>query len=243
MKIITLNTWGNSGPYQERWNFLLEELKTYHPDILFLQEVFEPTLAKKIKESFSYPYLLSSYEAGLAIISRSPIFKNQTLKYKAISPSEQQDRQALLVEFKLKGEKILAVNTHLSWRIEDKLIRLEQVQELLQTIANKGYRALLAGDFNDVRGSSPIDEIEKADYIDLCNLVHPKKKLFTWNNQNPFIQTHSVKFPDRQIDFLFLHRKLMTSNRVKSCEIIFNRPNQNGIYPSDHYGILTEIEF
>ncbi len=239
---MTLNTWGNSGPYLERWDFLLEELKIHCPDILFLQEVFNPTLAQKIKELFSYQHLLSSYEAGLVLISRFPIFENQTLKYKTVSPYEQQDRQALLAGFELKGKKILTVNTHLAWRTKDKYIRLQQVQELLQSIVSKGYPALLVGDFNDVRGSSAINEIENAGYVDLCSLLHPGKQIITWDNQNLFIQTHSVKFPDRQIDFLFLHKKLIEPNRVKSCEIIFNRPNQNGIYPSDHYGVLAELE-
>jgi len=240
---MTLNTWGNSGPYQDRWNFFLEELKMYTPDVLCLQEVFGPVLIEKIKESFSYPYILLAYEAGLVIMARFPVGEHQVLKYKTISSNEQENRQAILAKLEIKGKQLAIANTHLSWRAEDEGVRHQQVKELLQVIVDKRDTVLLAGDFNDTPGSAPIKEIEKAGYVNLLRLLYPHNENITWDNQNPFIQTHSVKFQNRQIDFLFLHKKLLTPNLVKSCDIIFNRPNPNGIYPSDHYGVLVEIKF
>ena len=243
MKIITLNTWGNSGPYQDRWNLFLEELERYHPDVLCLQEVFELTLPEKIKKKFSFQNVSASYEAGLVIMTRFPKFSEQVLSYESISPSEQQNRQAILVGLKIKSKEIIIANTHLAWKTEDEPVRYRQVQELLQTIPIKGYPVLLAGDFNDTIGSKPVEEIKKAGYVDLCSISHPGERKITWDNQNPFIRTHSVKFPDRQIDFLFLHKQLLRTITVKTCKIAFNRPNQNGIYPSDHYGVFAEIKF
>ena len=243
MKIITLNTWGNSGPYEERWSFFLEELVTDKPDILCLQEVFSSALVEKVKKAFPYFNILSAYEAGLVIMTRFPVVESQIVKYKTISQNERENRQAILAKLEIDGKQITIANTHLSWRPEDETIRYKQVKELLQALVNKADTSLLAGDFNDVRGSTAIEEIERAGYLNLCQLCHPDSKNVTWDNQNPFIQTHSVKFPDRQIDFLFLHQKLITPNTIKSCNVILNHPNPNGIYPSDHYGILAEIKF
>ena len=243
MKIIMLNTWGHSGPYQKRWEVLFRELERYTPDVLCLQEVFQPELVQKLEKKFLFSHVLKSYEAGLVLMTQFPISSHQILNYKAISPNEQQNRQALLVGLKIHTKEIVIANTHLSWKAEDESVRHSQVQELLQAIANQGHLALLAGDFNDVAGSKPIEEIRKAGYVDLYNLLHAKKPKITWDNQNPFIQTHNVKFSDRQIDFLFLHNKLIKANTIKKCEIIFNRPDQNGIYPSDHYGVLADLSF
>ena len=241
MKIITLNTWGTYGPYQKRWDFFLKELETIDPDLLCLQEVVEPTLPEKIKKIFPLLYSIESYEAGLAILSRFPILLEEILKYKSVSLTEREDRRAIIARLKTGNNEMILANTHLSWKSEDEPTRLAQVKELIGVIKKRGQPALLAGDFNDVPQSSPIQEVKRAGYFDLLELLHPGEQKITWDNHNPFIQTHSVKFPDRQIDFLFLHQELLAQHPPQISEIVFNRPNTEGIFPSDHYGIFAEI--
>lgn len=241
MKIITLNTWGTYGPYQKRWDFFLKEMETVEPDLLCLQEVVERTLTERIKRTFLLSYSIESYEAGLVILSRLPIFLEELLKYKCVSPTEREDRRAIIARLKMGGQEMILANTHLSWKGEDEPTRLAQVKELLGVIERRGCPALLAGDLNDTPESQPLQEIKKAGYFDLLELLHPGERNLTWDNRNPFIQSHSVKFPDRQIDFLFLHKELLAQHPPQISEIVFNRSNKDGIYPSDHYGILAEI--
>jgi len=240
MKIVTLNTWGHYGPYEERWNFLLDELCQLNPDVICLQEVAEPTLTEKIKRSLSLSHHVSAYGAGLVTITRFPIFFEQVLKYGSISPNESENRSAIIVGMEINSKKVVIANTHLSWKAEDKEIRFKQSQELIETVRATAYEGFLAGDFNDASGSKAVKAIKNAGYLDLFGFLHPDKSIVTWDNRNPFIQTHSIKFPDRQIDFLFFHKTLLSTFQPKTCEIAFNRPSPNAIYPSDHYGLFAE---
>ena len=242
MKIVTLNTWKNDGPFKERWSFLIDGLLALNPDILCLQEVFEYTLFEKIKKETSLSYGFTCHEAGLVTLSRQPITFSQVLKYKTISPLENESRSGLLTNLQMEQEQVLIANTHLSWRSEDLPIRLGQARELIQAIRKLNQPALLAGDFNDEPISEPIREIKDAGYLDLYELCGKDTKALTWDNQNPFIQGHSVKFPDRRIDFLFAYKSLLPRLEIQNCEIIFKQPNVKGIYVSDHYGVLAEIK-
>ena len=241
MKIVTLNTWGKYGPYEKRWQFLVQELISTKPDIICLQEVEEPELLEKIEQAASLPFSIASYEAGLTISTHFPIFFEHIVNYKTISPNEEKDRKAVIVGLEVEKKRIIVANTHLSWKTEDTEIRYQQVRELIHAVKQTGEQGILTGDFNDTPESKTIREIKKAGYIDLYASLNPSKREITWDNQNPFIQTHSVKFPDRRIDFLFLHESLANTLAPEKCEIIFRRPGPNGIYPSDHYGVCAEI--
>lgn len=243
MKIATLNTWGNSGPYQERWNFLWQELHSLAPDVICLQEVFNPTLTEGIKTNLRFPFSAASLEAGLCVITRFPIVVEEILNYHVVSPLESYERSAILVTLEIGKEKLLIANTHLSWKLEDRQTRIAQIEELLQAVKKLKTCAILTGDFNDIPESTPIEKIKSAGFIDTFNSLHHTSAGITWDNHNPFIRTHDVTFPNRRIDFLFAEEKLLRRHALKTCEVAFNRHNEEGIYPSDHYGLLAEIEW
>ncbi|MBI1978068.1 MAG: endonuclease/exonuclease/phosphatase family protein [Candidatus Omnitrophica bacterium] len=243
MNILTLNTWGNCGPWEDRWNFFLEELRKLNPDLIFLQELKDSFLADRIQNEIGIKHLCANYESGLFIASRIPFIFQEHLKYKTQSSTEHEERRALICGIHAGNveHQILIANTHLSWRTEDGLVRLAQVKELLEVIQKKGDMALLAGDFNDVPNSQSIKKVIQAGYLNMLELLHPGEANITWDNQNPFIQTHSVKFLDRQIDYLFANQNFLAQHPLETCEIVFNHPNKKGIYPSDHYGIFAEV--
>lgn len=243
MKIVTLNTWGHDGPYQKRLDFFLEELESVNPDVICLQEVFEPTLTGRIKKMLSLPYSVSSTEAGLVMITRFTILSEKVMRYETASPLESYDRRAIIAALRIGTRKIVFANTHLAWKPEDEKTRLGQVQNLLSVIKKEKNPAILAGDFNDTPESTPIQTIKLSGYHDLYGLLHPNEAGLTWDNQNPFIQAHIVKLPDRRIDFLFAHERLLINNPPRTCDVIFNHPNSAGIYPSDHYGLFAKIDF
>jgi endonuclease/exonuclease/phosphatase family metal-dependent hydrolase len=253
MKIVTINLWGTYGPYAERRKLFLEELGRLRPDILCLQEITDPNLAAEIQMKIALPSAAENYDAGLAILTRFPILSERILKYAAVSPNETNDRRAVIVELEIGNINLVVANTHLSWKAEDGMIRLAQVRELLGAVSKTKSPALLAGDFNDVPQSPAVQEIKKSGFVDLFELIHPDEAGLTWDNQNPFIQSHNVKFPDRRIDFLFAgggrKRGQVVSEdlspfpqgSVKSCKVVFNRPDARSLYPSDHYGLLAEL--
>jgi len=240
VKLITLNTWGKCGPYRERWNFSLAELEGLKPDLLCLQEVVDDELTQKLERLLGFTHTVSAYRAGLLLISRFPILEHQVLIYQHHSSFETVDeRRAILAKIKIQDHELIIANTHLTWRVEDRLIRDEQARELLKAVEEAEPPSIICGDLNDVPDSLALKQIQTAGYENLIQNYDPKP--ITWDNQNPFIQSHSDKLPDRQIDYILIHQTVSRILKPKSCEVVFNRTNEKLIYPSDHYGLLAEF--
>jgi endonuclease/exonuclease/phosphatase family metal-dependent hydrolase len=233
MKILTLNTWGTRGPV-ERQAVLLEAIRSLKADILCLQEISDP----KILDSLPYPHRVHVPDSWLALLSRFPVTSQRFITYQTISRLEPYRRQALLTELKVGLDILTIVNTHLAWQAADESTRLMQVEELLETIAPLGDRILLSGDFNASPETEVIRRIRESGFVDLFAQFHPRDPGITWDNRNPFIQSHSVKFPDRRIDYLVLHEKAGEWAQATHCEVVCQAPTPEGIYPSDHYGVL-----
>ena len=233
MRILTLNAWGTYGPAQRR-PVLAAAIRSLDADILCLQEATDSSLLDEL----NYPKRLRAPMSGLAILSRLPVVEQRTITYQAVSPLESEPRQALIAEVKSKNSLFWIVTTHLAWKAEDESSRVAQVYELLEHLAPLKETVLLSGDFNADPGSEPIRRILNNGFVDLYAAANPADPGITWDNRNPFIQSHSVVFPDRRIDCLFLRG---TTLKLDRCEVICKKPGPNGLYPSDHYGVLANF--
>jgi mRNA deadenylase 3'-5' endonuclease subunit Ccr4 len=49
MRILTLNTWHNSGPWRQRRDALVQGIIQYAPDILLLQELFDADWSEELQ--------------------------------------------------------------------------------------------------------------------------------------------------------------------------------------------------
>jgi len=97
---------------------------------------------------------------------------------------------------------------------------------------------LITGDLNASANQASIQKILAAGFEDLFSRLRPTEPGLTWDNQNPFIQSHSTQFPDRRIDYLLLRQRDRKPLRPIQCEVACNVPTPEGIFPSDHYGVL-----
>ena len=260
MKVLTLNAWGAYGP-PERRPVLREAILKLDADLLLLQEANVPGLL----ESLPYPARLHFPEAGLAILSRFPILNGRQVRYRTLSTLEPHlIRGALIAEMVAGSTRFHAVSTHLAWKADDSAARLAQAEELLELAAALPDPVLIGGDLNAPPTDPPAQQVIAAGFSDLYAKLHPgitpppasgPKGLLsskdptssdeagsgvTWDNRNPFIQSHSVQFPDRRIDYLFLRDRssVFTPSR---CEVACRTPVAEGLYPSDHYGVLADF--
>ncbi len=237
MKVLTLNCWGTYGP-PGRLLALAQAIRRLKADILCLQEATIPGLL----ESLDYPTCLQAPETGLAILSRFPAVEHLHIPYRTISPLEEGVRGVLLASLQVGSADLWVGTTHLSWKEADNVSRLGQTAELLKITAAREDRILLGGDFNATPDQEPIRLMSENRFVDLFYRLHPEDPGTTWDNQNPFIQSHSVRFPDRRIDFLFLHKETARWCIPSRCDIVCRQPDTSGFYPSDHYGVLATLD-
>ncbi len=154
MKILTLNTWQERGPWRDRWKIILKGLKEHAPDIVGFQEVFNSSWAYEIQAQAGYPYLVFPKEpSGLLFLSRFPVVSWKCLTLKTQSPTEDYLRYGLWMEVLWQERSLSCFNTHLSWRIPEGQIRENQVGELVSFIQEKaGYHpSLVMGDLTHLR--------------------------------------------------------------------------------------------
>ncbi len=243
MKILTFNTWGKNGPYQKRFELISFELSKINADTVCLQEVFDAELKDTLIQSCGFKHSYECYPAGLVILSRFSFDKTLTHIYKRVSENEKNgSRAAILIHIKTKKTAYWIANTHLSWRPEENDIRMSQTQELLKRVNSLNALSILAGDFNCEPDSEAVDLLLKKDFAELYGKLNPGKMDFTWdNNRNPYLKTHSVIFPNRRIDLLLIHEKLLARFAAKCCELVFTKSEPNGIFPSDHFGLCAEL--
>ncbi len=240
MRILTLNCWGNHGPL-ERIPLLQEAILSLQPDILCLQETPEDPFFPKLASSLKHPTRVNAPDSWLAVSSRFPVRQHRIESYRTLSPLEPYRRQALGVELALGINSLWVVTTHLAWKAEDEATRLKQADELIRLVEPLGGRVFLAGDFNAKPQRDSIRRVRQQGFADLFARLHPEKPGITWDNSNPFIQSHSVRFPDRRIDYLFLKEAAFPQIQLVSCEVAGRTPNAKGLFPSDHYGLLADL--
>ncbi len=226
MKVLTLNMWGAYGP-PERRPVLREAILKTEADLLLLQEA---NLPDNFLESLPYPARFHFPEAGLAVLSRFPAREEKRLTYTVVSPLEPHLRGALFARLEIDGKNLWVGTTHLAWKADDGATRLAQAEELLTFAASLPDPVLISGDFNAVSSDPPIQRMISSGFTDL----HAGGEI-TWDNQNPFIQSHSAQFPDRRIDYLFLRGQLPPIR----CEVACRERGAGGLHPSDHYGVLA----
>jgi len=246
VKVLTLNTWGESGPWQERWEVACHGIDHYKPDILGFQEVFGLSWAEKIKKKTGFPHMVFPPErSGLMLLSRYAISRWECLTMKTKSPTEDYLRYVLFAELEMGQDQLAVFNTHLSWKLDEGNAREKQVEELVDFVDEKaGTRESLAmGDFN---ASSETPEIKKmmvqGKFTDTYAVRHRKERGLTWDNNNPYVKKASVYLPDRRIDYIFIRNHSRILRGLKSVEVVFTDPDSRGIFASDHFGVLASFE-
>ena len=246
MKILTLNTWQERGPWKERWEVIFQGISEMQPDIIGFQEVFNQEWAEEVQKRTGYEGLVFCLEhPGQMILARHKITDWAGLTIPSKSPSEDYLRHALYAEIQIGESSLPFFNTHLSWMLEDSGVREKQVGDLIEFVDDKaGTReSAVVGDFNAPPGTPEIQKmLVVGKFNDSYKAVHPKREGLTWDNRNPFASDGKVKMPDRRLDYIFTRNQSKLLARLKSVELVFTEPDENGVYASDHFGVLAEFE-
>ncbi|MCM8775667.1 MAG: endonuclease/exonuclease/phosphatase family protein [Candidatus Omnitrophica bacterium] len=243
MKILSLNTWQECGPWRERWELIFQGLEECGPDIVAFQEIFNPDWVREIQKRSGIPYLVFPPEhSGLMVLSRFPVNRWMCLTMKTQSPTENYFRYALFADLDILGTRLAIFNTHLSWKLNESLIRVDQVEELLGFIDAhaSGVETAVMGDFNATADTPEIRKMTReGNFIDTYAFSNPQDPGITWNNRNPYTAGPNPPMPDRRIDYIFIRNRFRLLAGLESVRLVLNRPGKSGIWPSDHAALLA----
>ncbi len=259
LSVMSWNLWWRFGPWQDRAPAIAATLQRENPDIICLQEVWDDgarNLAAELAQGLGYHHAYApgarpnGIHMGNAILSRWPIASHDIIALHDQKGAEEM-RVAIRAEIDGPTGMIPVFCTHLNYLPYHSAIRQKQVADLLGFIKQSPRGALppiLCGDFNadpmsdEIRmitglAAAPVPGIALFDSWAWC---HPGTLGLTWSRENPYAAENPE--PQGRIDYVFAGRANASgAGRILACRITGDAPVQ-GIWPSDHFAVLTEFQ-
>lgn len=257
LRIVTINTGKGDGRYRRRMAWLAEELTRLAPDIVLLQEALRTadgalgtvaTLADGLGMAAAFAPARRKNRlvegerldtwSGLGLLSRSAAFRTERLSL----PDHPDDgeRVALLGCWQpFDGVSLVIANVHLTHLRGQDALRARQFAALLAHpwLTGSAGITLVGGDLN----TAP------ADLGPLRAVAGPRHltDTYTAGGGEPGRVTVPVGRPDdpgARLDYLLVVGDDGTQAPGWSgARVVLDRPDPDGVYPSDHYGIMVDL--
>ena len=264
IRVATLNLWGENGPHARRLELVAEELAVLGADLVALQEVREvpgrlPNQAEALASHFGFHAAFSPSTSwgggveGLAFISRFPI--EQTESERLPHATETEGRIVFSARLATPRGPLWAHTAHLSYRLHEGREREDQVMAIDARVSARAAESdlprLVAGDFNTTSENDEIRWLRGATtlggrrvyYQDAWATVHGDAGGVTWARENPFRARMGWLPADRRIDYIFVSPARRDGRgTVLDARVCFDRPDAAGVYPSDHCGVVSDIQ-
>lgn len=270
LRVVTFNLFhggpssgltGDAGRLDARLDMVVRELAALEPDVIALQEAsagrgrgnVAERLARRLgfhwihapatPRVFSLPLInrlivwAMNFSEGPAILSRFPIVAHEIHDLprceKRLDP-----RVLLHAELETPWGRIMAYSTHASR--DDCQVR--RIAELARE-RRGALPSLVMGDFNAGEQLPAIQALTNGGgFIDAFRAANPVAPGFTvWQR---------IEVPDstvfRRVDYVFVVPGVETRGRVVASRLVLNVPERlaagAALWPSDHYGVLAEVE-
>jgi endonuclease/exonuclease/phosphatase family metal-dependent hydrolase len=257
---MTLNIWNVITDWPARRAEIVRWVDRLEPDLVCLQEVIESNDGKNqahwiAEEAASEYHVAYAGEKlwgdvglfGNAVLSRWPIDASHSMPLAGETVAD--DVRRCVLHVRTGGHDVFA--THLNWKFDDGITRETQVQELVTFVdehaaADSPLPPILAGDFNAEPGSTEIRFLagltslggRSVYWQDAWRVAGGRGPGFTWDNRNPY--AHTVREPDRRIDYVFVGWRHDAKGRVEACRVVCDRA-LTPTFASDHFGVLADI--
>lgn len=254
LTVLTLNILNLADRWPERLPLLLADFAAVQPDIAGLQEVVhvmeqDRVIAAGGPRSYAVRRAHThTREAGNSILVGEPL----AVGLRPVDPEADRidlptsppfNRSAQRVELDIGGRRLRVVNTHLHYLTPDHAIRERQVEHLIDWLAtlDRADATIITGDFNSLPESGVYRRMEGAGYRSAYAEANGQEPDGTWPSG---LVGAATSVPDPQpgcLDYIWLAGPLVT----RSARLCFDRPavHDPALYPSDHRGVLAEVEF
>lgn len=250
-RVTTLNLEQDHKRWPLRRPLIEAEIARLKPDILALNEVSLPLQTARVLREFAsgatgVPHSLVqqtrvnglSEVEGEALITTFPVVETGNLDFRT------QDIVALVARLTVAGEQIDVYVTHLYRSVGDDSLRLFQVQRLLGWIDSRAdavhtpaVHTIVCGDFN-----ATLDKPSAALMASRFRPTQTAPTAFTPLADDKGGISHPY-WPrmDRCIDYVWVSERL----KVLASGTCFDRPSPDdaSLWPSDHAGVWSDIEF
>lgn len=239
LEILTLNLWGTNGPAYERMANLVAYLREAPPDVVALQEVEGwdgTTQAHHLAREAGYTSVsvvrtgrwLRRGE-GLAVLANREAHLVDMVALD--STLRDHPRGVQLVDVPAFDGVVRVANTHLAWRLDATEQRVEQVTGIRDELAGWTGPAVVAGDLNDVAGSSPLDVLTAAGFADALAAAGGRDRP-TFDRANPYLW--QPELADRRVDHVLVHGLEATAAQVVLT-------GEDAPIVSDHFGLRITL--
>lgn len=271
IRVLTLNCWNVSPPFEDRLPLLRAGIERLRPDLIGLQEVIVRDdgfdMAHMILDGLGYEWVFGSASRwaedgaplpgaahgigfGNVIAARHPILKSAVAQLPDCGSGEYRSAAIALVD--VPHGPVLFATTHLNWKFHHGYVREQQVlglAELIETWREGVYLPpILVGDFNadpdaaEIRFLCGLQSLagRSCFFEDAWRVAGDGSTGVSWDNRNPFAAL--VSEPDRRLDYVFVGLPHENGRgRVLDCRLALNDA-RNGVYPSDHFGVIAEVQ-
>jgi endonuclease/exonuclease/phosphatase family metal-dependent hydrolase len=259
LKVATINLRNRQDQWLKRRHLLVGQLIDAAPDLISLQEVdwriaqgrwIRGQINARLGRENERPYHIAQcrnplpfqgYPFGLGILSRYPIVYHEKLNL------EYGGRMALRANIRLPGNRSLDfVATHLHSNYKTPEIRLEQAMLLTGWLNDHKWvpAQIIAGDFNDLPRSEAIRYV-KQQFRSVYELKHHHEPYATYPTalvpvKRPFDGAHVLGWSGC-LDYIFVSSGV---KQIRTAKIFLDKPSSEDetLYPSDHVGLISEIE-
>lgn len=255
IKVVTINILRDLDYWEKRRYLLAAGLNESNADIIGVQEVNQ-NKANFLLEKLDYPYIF--HLGDNAILSRHPFIQQEIIELQT------QGRNAQLVNVEISNsnhqqnkKQFIFCNGHYFWRPGSRPERMQQFQLLVERLAEftNELPIISVGDFNSVP-QHPEVEFLKTNFTSAYAHIHGSEPEYTCPTPLPvhrkFHHTIYLRLTDifinhqftpwrGTLDYIFVNQKV----QVKDCQLILTEPLPENprIYPSDHFGIVADLEF
>ena len=262
MRILQLNVWARSGPYETRARLLRAEVGLLAPDLIALQEVdVGPGESNQAEELFGalgytveFERRQGSYRAdpGIAVASRLPLTGRRVIELPHGGVG-----LAVRVDVGGDGFWFCSASTGHGWPHQE-MIREEAVvalDEALSELAGGDQRPpILAGDFDATPENASIRFLtgkqslygRSTSWTDAF-AVAGEGAPYTWSTDNPYVAPFAAAvFAEpahhRRIDYVLVGSPFTWRPRVvvRSARVVLKGDAQAA--PSDHWGVLADLD-
>jgi endonuclease/exonuclease/phosphatase family metal-dependent hydrolase len=232
IRVATINLRHDADCWRERFELISAEIGAVAPDLIGMQEVEIAAeqaelldadargagLAYEVHQEAKTGLAVVTGE-GIAIFSRAPIVERSMLDLEYGRPA--------IID---RTEELTFVNTHLHNTGGDE-VRRPQMEAILRAIEGEAGPVILTGDLNARPDSETYLAAIAAGFRDAGANA---------GDTSPIVLVKSAtvaQSPSQRIDYILVRGPI----EVIDARLAFDRPAPNGLYPSDHLGLVATL--